>query len=206
MLGTNHTLTSDGENNMAHAAKPIIAFDMPARYANALFQLAREQEQIEHVAQHMRQLAELIRDVPECRNLLNNQTIDMPERKYAMKNIMAKLNLSSLVQNFVSLVLTKGRAADLPRMLQAFDAQLDAYQNITHIQITSADKLNESQTQKLHQICKNHFGEKIEITFHVDPALLGGLKIALPDQPLDASLIGKLSQLEDGFQNYFQAI
>ena len=62
--------------------------------------------------------------------------------------------------------------------------------------MTSANKLSAAQTKTLKSALKSAVGQDVQITSHVDPAILGGLVVKVGSRMIDGSLKSKLRKLE----------
>lgn len=64
------------------------------------------------------------------------------------------------------------------------------------VDVTSARRLSDAVRTELRHLMQESTGAKrVELTEHIDPALLGGLIARTPDAQLDASVRTKLKQL-----------
>ena len=60
--------------------------------------------------------------------------------------------------------------------------------------VHSAFPLDDAQLASLGQLLETRFG-RLQLSVNVDPALIGGVKVVIGDQVLDASVSGKLSAM-----------
>ena len=67
--------------------------------------------------------------------------------------------------------------------------------------ITSAYPLDNAQLKNLMSQLEPHFGSKLQPHVVVDEALIGGIKVAVGDQVLDASVRGKLEAMATALKN-----
>ena len=189
---------------MAQESVQMSSFDMPARYARALFQLAQDDDNIAIIAQNIDKARQLFRDHPTLAHILSDRGIDRDDLFRAVKAILVDMDFHPMVQNFIGLIIRKGRSAHIDQIFDHFETILRHYNNITHIDIQMAGEASQSQKDQLRTLCVSHFGERAEISFHIDETLLGGMALCLPDKIFDASLKGRLTHLEDVLARHFQ--
>ena len=79
------------------------------RYAKALLNIAEEQKLIERFSDEVGQLAELLKKEDLLRLLLDSPTFPLEKKLAIMRDIGDKLQLSAGLQNFLDLLLQKGR-------------------------------------------------------------------------------------------------
>lgn len=63
------------------------------------------------------------------------------------------------------------------------------------VRVTSALPLTEEEQANVRRELTARLGEAIELSFHVDPQILGGLTIRIGDRVIDGSMAGHLEQL-----------
>ena len=61
--------------------------------------------------------------------------------------------------------------------------------------VTSARALNAGETNELKRVLKDKLGREPKLEMHVDPKLLGGLKLKIGSRMIDSSLRTKLDGL-----------
>jgi F-type H+-transporting ATPase subunit delta len=64
-------------------------------------------------------------------------------------------------------------------------------------QVTSAVPLTAQEQEALRARLARRFGADLELEFHVDPAVLGGVYLRVGDQVIDGTVAGKLARLRD---------
>ena len=67
--------------------------------------------------------------------------------------------------------------------------------------LTSAYALDDAQLNALISELEPHFGSKLQVRVEVDAALIGGVKVVVGDQVLDASVRGKLEAMAAALKN-----
>lgn len=165
-----------------------------SRYANSLIQLAQEQGSLEEVKADMEAIAQAIAESHELDLMLQSPIIKSDAKQKVLSGIFGK-SISKLSMQFVTLVAAKGREGILMQIAHAF---IDAYKDLKGIvtaQVTSASALSADQREALKQSLAST-GRTIELTEVVDPSIIGGLKIKVDDQRIDASVRRKLNDLK----------
>jgi F-type H+-transporting ATPase subunit delta len=141
----------------------------------------------------MQQLREAFDSVEELRSLLEN-----PEIESAMKaDVLARVAAGSddEVVNFLRLLAEKGRAGELPEIVDELDALVAAEQRILDVELTTATELSEKEFGRILGRIEEASGRKVQATRKVDPDLIGGLVLQAGSMRLDASVRGRLERL-----------
>ncbi len=66
----------------------------------------------------------------------------------------------------------------------------------TSAEVTSALELTADQRRKVEQELRSKYGATLDITYSVDPALLGGLLVRVGDKVLDTSLRQRMNAVQ----------
>jgi ATP synthase F1 delta subunit len=96
-------------------------------YARALFEAAREKGRLEPVAADLGALAQALHDVPDLLAFLANPEVETAGKAEVLGDITA--GGEELVRNFVRVVAEKGRAGELDKMHEEFEALVAREQN-----------------------------------------------------------------------------
>lgn len=103
--------------------------------------------------------------------------------------------LSADQQNFVRVLVDNDRLTVLPEIAELFNELKSAAEGTKEAEITSAFPLDDATLKNLVADVERKFGCKIQATVKVDPELIGGVKIAVGDEVIDASVRGKLAAM-----------
>ena len=101
---------------------------------------------------------------------------------------------TSVLGNFIRLLADNGRLACLPEIAGQFAAMKQGEEGVKEGVVHSAFPLDDAQLASLSQLLEKRFG-RLQLSVSVDPALIGGVKVVIGDQVLDASVSGKLSAM-----------
>jgi F-type H+-transporting ATPase subunit delta len=168
-------------------------------YAEALFQLARDAGRLPAWSQVLAQLAAIAGDptVDECFRNPELSSI----RRAELVNAVAGDVLGAEENNFVRVLADNDRLSLLPEIRQLFDGLKDAHEGAKQAVIGSAFPLDEAATKALVADVEKKFGCRIHAKVTVEPELIGGVRIAVGDQVIDASVRGKLAAMATAIKN-----
>jgi len=165
------------------------------RYASALFDLAREENQLESVERDVETLRALLDESADLRRLIKSPVFSATEQSNALSAVMERAGVTGLVANFMRVVARNRRLFVAPDMLKAFGKLLAAHRGEVVADVTSAEPLSESQIETLRQALQEKVGGTVKLETHVDPALIGGLIVRLGSQMIDTSVRTRLTGL-----------
>ncbi len=163
-------------------------------YADALFQVA----QSGNLAQWSDMVAELAQlgSHPEVRTFITNPKLTNQQVLEAFESLF-RSKPSAEVSNFLALLVENGRLVLLPEIAQQFQALKNAAEGAADAHIASAFELSSAQLQELVATLEKKFERKLKPFVTIDPALIGGVRVAIGDQVLDTSVRAKLQHLHN---------
>ncbi len=109
--------------------------------------------------------------------------------------------LSVEQRNFATVLADNRRLAVLPEISALFGELKNAAEDTREAVVSSAFPLNDAQLTHLVADLERKFGCKIQATVEIAPELIGGVRIALGDQVIDASVRGKLNAMAVSLKN-----
>ena len=167
-----------------------------ARYAQALFDLARESGQTEQVRDDLIKLGELIAGADDLARFIASPLYDAEEQIGGLQAVLKKLKASELTINFVKTVARNRRLPLLLDMIDAFVALVRRMRGELSAQITSAAKLTAAQSKKVASALKAALGSEVQIENIVDPSIIGGLVVRVGSRMIDTSIKTRLNTLK----------
>jgi F-type H+-transporting ATPase subunit delta len=164
------------------------------RYAEAAFQLAKEQNQIDLFQQQLALVLQSLEAVPEFKSYFYNFLVPVKEKKEILEKIF-KADLAKPVLHFLFLIVDKKREADFEGIVAAYGALADESRNIKNAELYTAKALPAKDLKTLELNLNKATGKKIRLNPHVDPELLGGVMLRIEDRIVDATLKKRLQLL-----------
>jgi len=169
---------------------------MAGRYAAALFELAKDQRQLDEVERNLSALSQMLEQSGDLRRVVLSPVITTDDQAKAFNALLAKAGVAGLVGNFINLIVRNRRLFALKDMIKAFRAQLARERGEVSAAVTSAHPLTSEQMQALADTLKISIGKNVRIDTRVDPNLLGGLVVKIGSRMIDSSLRTKLNNLK----------
>jgi F-type H+-transporting ATPase subunit delta len=141
----------------------------------------------------MRQLREAVASIEELRQLLSNPEVESS----AKADVLARIAKGSDedVVNFLRLLAEKGRAGELPQIVDELDTLVAAAERILDVELTTATELSDVDFGRILGQIERASGRKVQASRKVDPDLIGGIVLQAGSMRLDASVRGRLERL-----------
>jgi len=184
------------QDGAALAAQNSVVVHIAQPYASALYDLAKEQGQLDAVEADLVAISGLIGESPDFSRFLRSPVITGDIKADAMDAILAKANASTVVANFIKVVARNGRLFTLPVIITTFRAIAAKARGEISAEVTSATPLYGDQVANLAETLKAKIGKTVTLTQFVDPSLIGGLIVKVGSQMIDSSLKTKLSAMK----------
>lgn len=175
------------------------------RYALSLLQLALEQGDLEKVNADMALVLNTVNENRELELMLESPIIK-PQSKQKVLEKLFSSSVCKLSMQFMLLLASKGREAILSQVAISFNELYNEHHGIISAEVVSAKPLSKSDREELMKSLSTG-GHKIKLNESVDPKVLGGLRIKMGDQLVDATIRRKLNELRtDIFTHKLSAI
>ena len=172
------------------------ASNVGERYAQALFDLASDENRIAAVEADLKSLKAALAESRDLRLLVASPKFSSDEKGAALTAIARKAQLDVTTVKFLGLLAANGRASVLPSVIAAFQALAAKARGAVSAQVTTALPLTATQSKGVAAALRLALGKDPEIETRVDPAILGGIKVQVGSRLFDASLKSKLDSLK----------
>ncbi|MBC7937648.1 MAG: ATP synthase F1 subunit delta [Rhizobacter sp.] len=174
---------------------------LAGRYAKSLLSLAIEQNSLEAVFADVKLLQGIIKSNPDVVNLLKSPVIGSDKKGKILAAILdGKLN--TLTNAFIQLLTRKSRESNLPEIVNAFTEQYNEMNNIHKVKLTTATAISEELKSAIVSKIKSDTGlQRIELETVVKDELIGGFKLEMRGNLVDASILRDLQDVKKQFAN-----
>ena len=164
-------------------------------YARSLMELAQQEQQLDSVAQEVAGIGSLVREDHDFRRLIGNPILGRQQREQMLQRLFEG-RVSDLTYRFLQVLNRKDRLDALPQITAAFDALLAEHRNELTVLAYVPHRLAPDAADRVAQGLSASLGKSVTLHQHVDPALIGGMKLRIGDRMLDASVATQLRNLE----------
>lgn len=177
---------------------------LAARYAKSLIDVSLEQKQLATTLSDMQQLNRLIGNSREFAVLLRSPVIKADKKNIIIDKIIGG-HITPITKAFITLLVNKGREANLQEIAQSFIAQYKEMQRIKSVKLTSAAPLNDTVKENIRRKLATAMPlHTIELQEEINPELIGGFVLQVDDKLFDASVRRDLQDIRAQFtQNLY---
>jgi F-type H+-transporting ATPase subunit delta len=128
-----------------------IRASLAGRYASALFDLARDQRQIESVGKSLDALSQALVDSKDFNELVTSPVVSREEAAKAFAALAPQLGLDPITSNFVGVLARNGRKGELRSVIRAFRRLAAEHRGESTAEVVTARPLNDDQLAALRQ-------------------------------------------------------
>jgi F-type H+-transporting ATPase subunit delta len=166
------------------------------RYASALFELAKEQNQLDEVDGDLSKFKSMLDQSGDLRRLVESPAFAAEEQQRALGAVMDWAAVGATTGNFLKVVARNRRLFAAEDMIENFRALLARHRGEVAAEVTSAIALSDEQVAVLKDQLKSSYGKDVRLDAKVDPSLLGGIVVKIGSRMFDSSLKTKLANLK----------
>ncbi|MCK9247973.1 MAG: ATP synthase F1 subunit delta [Solirubrobacteraceae bacterium] len=162
-------------------------------YARSLFEVAREQGNLDTVAGQLGELDDAFASSDDLRVFFFSPYFGTTEKRDALARVVT--DAEPIVLNLLQVLVENHRLPVLPRLRRAFDTLWREERKLLPVQITSAVALDSAEAQRIGDEIGRRTGRTVELSTRVDPELIGGMTLRVGNRILDASIRNRLDSL-----------
>ena len=177
-----------------------ISTGIAARYATAIFELAKEDNALAALESDVDTLEAALADSADFRDLISSPIYLRDEQGAAVTAIARKAGLSQIVTNTLALMASKRRLFVLPQLVRGLRDRIAAEKGDVTADVTAARALTKAQEEKLSKTLKARVGQDVKIKMAVDESLIGGLVVKVGSRMIDTSIRSKLAALQNSMK------
>ena len=177
-----------------------ISTGIAARYATAIFGLAREEKSIESIESDVDAIEAALAESADFRDLISSPVYTRAAQGASVTAIAAKMGLSPNVTNLLALMASKRRLFVLPHLITRLRGLIADEKGEVTADVIAAKALTKAQQDKLAKTLKASVGKDVKINMTVDESLIGGLVVKVGSKMIDTSIKAKLNNLQNAMK------
>ena len=165
-------------------------------YALALYDLAKENSELDKAEEGMKSLSTLLNESSDFKEVILSPAVKKENKQSIMYAIADKNNFSITLKKFLGFVATKNRLFFLSQIIESFLNLVSNNKGELKAKLVSSKKLSPAEQEKIQAELSKDFESHLNINYEYDPSLIGGLIIQVGSIMVDTSIKTKLKKLE----------
>ncbi len=174
--------------------------EIAARYATAVFELAKEGNSLSEVERDLDTLDAALDASPQFRLLISSPIYTRAEQEAAVAALAARMELSETVSRALALMAQKRRLFVLRQLVGAVRGMIAAERGEVTAEVKAPARLAQEQLDRLAGELATALGKDVKIRQVVDEGLIGGLVIRVGSKMIDSSIRSKLLNLQNAMK------
>ena len=165
-------------------------------YALALYELAKENSELNKAEDGMNGLKVLLNTSSDFKEMILSPTIAKEDKKNVIFKIADQNNFSETFKKFLGFVAIKNRLFFLGKIIKSFLNLVSNNKGELKAKLVSSKKLSIEEQKKIQSELSKYFKSPLNIDYKYDPDLIAGLIIQVGSVMVDTSIKTKLKKLE----------
>jgi F-type H+-transporting ATPase subunit delta len=166
-------------------------------YAGALFEAARERDELEEVFSDLDEFIAALRESEELRLFYYGGQIPELQKRRALDGLTEGMRTSTT--NFLKVLVDNGREEILEEVLGRYEQLVEEHLGRVEVGVTTAVELSEEQLGRIRERLGGVLeGREVILENDVDPELIGGAVFRFGGRMMDGSIRGRLESLREG--------
>lgn len=163
------------------------------RYAQAVFDIALERNELEKWGKELAEIAAVLAD-SGVHAVLESPRVPFAKKQELLQKALPGLSLLGL--NLAYLLAKAGRMGIAQDLYERYATLVDDHLGVVHAQVTSVLPLGDGEKTQISAWLGEMSGKKVVFEGKADSRILGGLIVRMGDRVIDASVRSKLERLK----------
>ncbi|MGL4483809.1 MAG: ATP synthase F1 subunit delta [Anaerovoracaceae bacterium] len=164
-------------------------------YADALFQVAREQGVEKILSEETQELVDIFFENNDLLKLLEDPSISKEEKKRLVEKLFGE-KISAYLLNLLYILIDKKRINRFNYIVKAYKQCIAEEHGYSAGRVITAIPLGKTQIEAIEAETTKLLKRTIKLENELDPTLIGGLKIFVDGKVIDASLRKQIDNLK----------
>ena len=165
------------------------------RYAESLFDLAKEENKVTQYLDDIKLVGEVLDSDPQIVQFFNNVLIEN-DKKIQLLDQSFKGNVDQYVLNFLKLLVQSRRIRYIDDIVKSYIKLSNQYLGIEEGMIYTPYELTDQQIQDIEKAISQKENKKVTLKVSIDPSLLGGIKVQIANRIYDGTIKNKVEMLK----------
>lgn len=165
------------------------------RYAESLFDLAKEENKVTQYLDDIKLVGEVLGSDPQIVQFFNHVLIEN-DKKIQLLDQSFKGNVDQYVLNFLKLLVQSRRIRYIDDIVKSYINLSNQYLGIEEGTIYTPYKLTDQQIQDIEKAISQKENKKVTLKVSIDPSLLGGIKVQIANRIYDGTIKNKVEMLK----------
>jgi len=169
------------------------------KYAKTLFNLSKKSNCVSLIQNQLNSVSYLYNKVPAFKLVFITKRINPRDKVEIIKNVLKKFE--PLIVEFILILIQNNQTFNLLDVIARFNNLVRADSNISKVEITTSEQLNDADLEHISQTICNKLNSAPKISIMTDSNLIGGMKLRVGNKIFDNSVSYQIKQLKKTLHN-----
>lgn len=166
------------------------------QYAKAIFDLAKEENQIDEYASYLKMAEKVFIEDPNIYKIFDHPAVSNTERKHIIEHCLQDYVTSTFL-NYLKVLVDNQRLLDIKDIFDSYQGLVDAYRCQCNALVYTKYALSDEEKAQVVLTLEKRLNKKINLINNIDGSLIGGMKIVVDGKIIDASIQNDLLDLKN---------
>ena len=166
------------------------------QFSEAMFHVAAASNSEIDVKDSLSHLSKSIKNLPELRSFLLSKRVTSSDKSKAVNAVFSE-KCHSIVIEFIVLIEKENIVKLIPLLEKYFNTLLTEKKNVVNVNAEISQEMKEDKKIQFKGMLDKALNKNSELSFKVNPKLLGGIRLRVGNELIDVSLINHLNKLRD---------
>jgi F-type H+-transporting ATPase subunit delta len=171
----------------------LAAIGSAKRYAQAVFQIALDSNEVERWRSELETIAATLGD-SQLAAILEDPKVHFNDKIKLISDCLPGLN--QLALNFAYLIVAKQVLGILGQIVVEYNRMADQQEGKEHARVVTAVPIDASERERLASHLATITGKRVSVDTEIDPAIIGGFIARIGDKLIDGSARARLEALK----------
>ncbi len=163
------------------------------RYANAIFEMAKEQNKLEQWGADLDSISYAFSQ-PNVQGFLDNPKTSRDSKIQFVSKVLGP-DVSQQALNLAQLLVKRERQSDMKSVVEEYTRLWNKERGIVMAEVTTAEEMSAAETEAIREQLSKLTGNQVTVNMKVDPEIIGGVIARIGDTLIDGSVRARLQNL-----------
>jgi len=178
------------------SSKSTFSSSTSKSYAVALYELSKENSELNKVEDGLKSLNRLLSESPNFKEMILSPIVTKEEKNKVIIKMANQYSFCQTLKKFLGFLTIKNRLFFLDSIIDSFLNFTSGSKGELKAKLLSSKELSKAELEKIRNELSKDFQSPIKIDYKHDPDLIGGLVIQIGSVMVDTSIKTKLRQLQ----------
>ena len=169
------------------------------KYAKTLLGLSKKSDCVSLIQTQLKSISYLYNKIPAFKLVFITKRIDSVNKIGIIKNVLK--DFEPLIVEFIAILINNNQTNSLLNIITRFNNMVSSDSNISKVEITTSEKLTETDLEYVSQTICNTLNAAPKINIKIDPDMIGGIKLRIGNKIFDNSVSYQIKQLKKTLHN-----